>query len=170
MTYSLGSAESEHSPGPVTLGILRDLGWVTIEDWPDLSVVKRVVGTPTPLPGDPITFTLSIENVGTDTAASVTVSDTLSGDIQSPSWSTSFSGVSVIGGPYVWELPDLEAGAAGVITVTGIINPGLPSGFSIWNTVEIDTSTFEPVTDNNQSTALVGGYYLALPFLVQRVQ
>jgi hypothetical protein len=27
MTFSLGNGESEHSPGPVTLGIFQDVGW-----------------------------------------------------------------------------------------------------------------------------------------------
>jgi hypothetical protein len=31
MTYSLANGESEHSPGPVTLGIFQDMGWTTGE-------------------------------------------------------------------------------------------------------------------------------------------
>jgi hypothetical protein len=31
MTYSLGNGESVHHPGPVTLGIFEDMGWVTEE-------------------------------------------------------------------------------------------------------------------------------------------
>jgi len=34
MTYSLSKGASEHSPGPVTMGILRDIGWPSGENTP----------------------------------------------------------------------------------------------------------------------------------------
>jgi hypothetical protein len=34
MTYSLSKGSSEHSPGPVTMGILRDIGWPSGENTP----------------------------------------------------------------------------------------------------------------------------------------
>jgi uncharacterized repeat protein (TIGR01451 family) len=166
MTYSLGTAEAVHRPGPVTLGMMRDLGWVTADVWPDLSIAKEVVGDRTPAPGDPVTFTLTIANVGTGKAASVVVSDTLPSDIQSPSWDTTLPGVSVIGGTYLWQLPDMDVGATGVITVYGTINPGLPSDYTLWNTAETDTATYEAVGDNNWSIVQVGGEHLMIPLLL----
>ncbi|HYC36335.1 MAG TPA: DUF4214 domain-containing protein [Usitatibacter sp.] len=46
MTYSLPNGESLHSPGPVTIGLMRDLGWTFTADAapPILTVVKQGTG------------------------------------------------------------------------------------------------------------------------------
>jgi len=54
-------------------------------------IVKQVVGGANRNPGDPVTFTLSIRNIGTATASGVIVTDTLSG-----------CGL-VSGGPWSWN-------------------------------------------------------------------
>lgn len=170
MTPSIGSAESNHQPGPVAFGIFEDMGWVTSQPAPDLSIVKRVVGTTNPGPGDPITFTLSIENLGTATASGVIVTDTLPASILMPSWATTLSGVSVRSGTYVWDLPDLSASASGVISVYGTVDPTLPSVFSIWNTATISTGDEETNDSNNSSTALIGGTHVYLPVVLRNSQ
>ena len=83
MVYAISDGESVHDPGPVALGMLEDIGWTVGEV--DLRIVKRVAnGGLGYEPGDPVTFTLSIENIGGNVATGVVVTDTLSSDIQSP--------------------------------------------------------------------------------------
>jgi len=169
MTYSLAWGESEHSPGPVTLGIFEDMGWkVNSLDQPDLKLTKRVIGSGHK-PGDPVAFVLSIQNIGAVTATQIVVTDILSPDILSPSWdpSSSFSGISVQSGTYIWSLPDLPAGFSGAITVTGIIRDTLPEDFAILNSAGIDTVDTELSTNNNSSAAMVGGRRIYLPVVVK---
>jgi hypothetical protein len=52
MTYSIGSAQSNHNPGPVTLGILKDIGWpsasgATVTPTPTRTSVSTITRTPT---------------------------------------------------------------------------------------------------------------------------
>ncbi|MFQ6100861.1 MAG: hypothetical protein ACE5OS_06450 [Anaerolineae bacterium] len=167
MTYSLGPGSSEHNPGPVMLGMFKDMGW-TIGD-ADLRILKRVLGEGLNLaPGDPVTFTLSIENIGGATATGVVVTDTLSTDILTPTFETSLAGITATGViSYVWELPDLAASASGAITVYGTISHTMPiTGFAIWNTASISSDGIEEDTNNNSSTVLVGGHRIYLPLIL----
>ncbi|MEW5960144.1 MAG: hypothetical protein AB1801_20670 [Chloroflexota bacterium] len=167
MTFALAYGESEHSPGPVTLGIFKDMGWSANSlDRPDLKITKQVVGTGHQ-PGDPVAFVLSIQNSGTVTATGVLVTDTLSTDILSPDWSSSLAGVSEQSGTYVWSLPDLAAGASGTITVTGVIRGTLPPDFAIVNSASLSTVDAESNTANNSSTAMVGGVRIYLPIVLK---
>ena len=139
---------------------------------PDLSIAKRVVG-PDPDPGDPITFTLSIENTGPHTATNVVVTDTIPADITPTGWanSPSLAGTTEQGGtPYVWDLPDLVAGASGIISIYGTINSPLPPGWAIVNWATIATSDQETDLGNNSSVAIVGGYRVYLPLVLRNSQ
>jgi uncharacterized repeat protein (TIGR01451 family) len=172
MTYSIDNGESIHDPGPVMRGMFQDMGWTftTVQMDPDLSLEKRIVGGPRLAPGDPVTFTLSIENGGTAAATGVVVTDTLSTEILSPSWiaSGALTGTTARGGaPYVWDLPDLAPGAAGTLTIFGTINPGLSAQFAIVNQASVATADQESDESNNVSAAIIGGWLDYLPLVVK---
>jgi len=171
MTYSISPGESEHSPGPIALGMLEDMGW-TIGDV-DLRIVKQAAnGGLGYEPGDPITFTLSVENIGGATATGVVVTDTLSSDILTPTFETSLSSITATGVvSYVWELPDMASDASGVITIYGTISHTMPiTNLAIWNTASISTDDTEESTNNNSSTALVGGHRVYLPLILNNYE
>jgi uncharacterized repeat protein (TIGR01451 family) len=135
---------------------------------PDLSIVKRVVDSE-PAPGDPVTFTLSIENSGMAGAAGVVVTDTLSTAILTPTWeaSPSLAGTILQEGTFVWDLPDLAIGASGVITVYGTLDPSLPAGFAIVNAAMIGTADEDSNLGNNSSSVVVGGHRIYLPLILR---
>ena len=166
MVYAMSTGESVHDPGPVALGMLEDIGWTTGEA--DLRIVKQVAnGGLGYSPGDPVTFTLSIENVGEGVAVDVVVTDTLSSDILMPTFDSSLSVTPTGVISYVWSLPDLAPGASGVITVYGTINGSLSPDFAIWNTASVGTSSSEAETINNSSTVLIGGWRIYLPLVIR---
>lgn len=141
------------------------------ENAPDLSIMKQVVGGPEFSPGDPVTLSLSVANYGAVSAAGVVVSDTLSSDIQSPSWevSPSLGGTTRQGGTtYTWDLPNLAPGATGVITIHGTLNPALPPEFTIPNIATISTTDPDADTSNNSSQAVIGLRQTYLPIVFKQ--
>ena len=162
MTYALADGESEHSPGGIVLGILRDIGWPTPVD---LRISKRVVG-PDPGPNEWATFRIDVENIGGETASSVVVTDTIPAGLGSLSWNGT-PGVTLAGGTYVWNLPNLDPAASAAITVVGRVDAGLPTTYTIWNKAYVGTSSYEAETGNNQSTAAIGGWRVYLPLTVR---
>jgi uncharacterized repeat protein (TIGR01451 family) len=142
---------------------------VQLQQPPDLSIAKRVVG-PDPNPGYPVTFTLSIENIGSSIATNVVVTDTIATDITPTGWanSPSLAGTTERGGtPYVWDLPDLTASASGVVTIYGTITDTLPTGWAIVNWATIATTDQDTDLDNNSSIVIVGGQRVYLPLVMR---
>jgi uncharacterized repeat protein (TIGR01451 family) len=172
MTFALNNGESVHDPGAVVRGMFQDMGWTfAAQATPDLHLAMHVAEGLYPEPGDSVTFVLSIENTGDATATGVVLADLVPSDILSPSWSASpsLSSATERGGtPYVWDLPDLAAGASGQIEIYGTINPALPYGWSIANNASISTTDQEENEDNNSSGAVLGGDQNYLPLVLQK--
>jgi uncharacterized repeat protein (TIGR01451 family) len=173
MTYALNNGESAHDPGPVVRGMFQDMGWTFVAPtYPDLHLAMHVTEGLNLDPGDSVTFVLSIENTGDAAATGIVLTDTLPSDILSPSWnaSSSLSGATERGGtPYVWDLPDLAAGASGEIEIYGTINPALlPSDWSIVNEASISTTAQEENEDDNSTRAVLGGEQNYLPLVLRQ--
>lgn len=142
---------------------------VQLQQHLDLSIVKRAAnGGLGYEPGDPVTFTLSIENRGAISAMNVIVTDTLSSDILTPTFDSSLSITERGVVSYSWDLPDLMGGASGVITIYGAISPTMPiTGMAIWNTAIVSSDGNDSNTANNSSTALIGGERVYLPLVMR---
>jgi len=165
MTYSLDDGESVHSPGPVTLGILEDMGWTLAQAAPDVSITKAVVGQNLQ-PGDPVTFTLAINNGGSAAATNVVVTDTVPAQVLNPTFTSTLRITRTGVLTYVWNVGTLGVGQSGVITIYGRINPSLPSNFSFVNTATISDPQ-DNTPDNNSSSVTVGGSKVYLPVVMR---
>jgi len=169
MVWCLSAGEAIHDPGDVTSGILADIGWTTVR-YPDLRLTYRVSGPTDPPPGSPVTYTLTIENVGAAQATDVIVTGILPDGIESPSYvvSVSLPGTSHRAGPtYTWDLPDLAPGASGEITVYGTLSSGLPEDYALWSTATAAAGNGEQTPGDNQSSALLGGHRVYLPLVLR---
>lgn len=163
MTYSIGNGESEHSPGPVTMGILRDVGW---GQEPDVSIQKQVVDGQDLQPGDPVKFTLTIANQGTEVATSVRVTDTMPSEVLTPMVQSTLALTAIGTTPYVWDVEPLSVGETGIITISGQIDPGLDPDFAFVNTATISASG-DNTPGNNSSTVSVGTHEVYLPLIIR---
>ncbi|TET89464.1 MAG: DUF11 domain-containing protein [Methanomassiliicoccales archaeon] len=91
------------------------------EDYADVRVTapvmrfSKVADVPTADPGDPITYTLTYENVGTGNATKVMVSDTIPDDVEYVSSSPTYT--LRIGNTFVWNIGGLAAGDGDSITL-----------------------------------------------------
>lgn len=167
MTYSVSNGESVHAPGPIVLGVYQDIGWPVVQqEYPNVSIEKTVIGSNFQA-GDPITFTLSVSNIGDGVASQVMVTDTLPSEVTSPSFASSLAITPVVGSTYVWNVESLAVGESGVITIYGQIDPGLGGGVSFANTATINDPQDE-TPNNNTSSVLVGQTYTYLPIVLKR--
>ncbi len=90
------------------------------------------------LPGQPVTYTLSFTASGDIVAAGVWISDTIPAELTDVTFSSSLP-VSENGTrPALrWEVGELAPGASQVITVSGVVDPGLAADTTIANRAEI---------------------------------
>ncbi len=121
---------------------------------PDLELTKAV----DPIvaqPGDSITYTISFANTGLALATSVVISDAIPvSQVANLAYSSSGAAITPTGSTsYTWNVQDLAPGEGGIITITGVITPGLGPITFISNTAAITTGVLENNPRNNSSTA-----------------
>ncbi|HEX3800769.1 MAG TPA: immunoglobulin domain-containing protein [Verrucomicrobiae bacterium] len=126
-----------------TISLLDNM-YVCCNDTADVAISQQASPVPVAV-GSDLNFNLTVTNSGPITATNVIVSDTIpSGTfvIASPGSITNGASIS-------WNLGDLPAGAATILTLTvAPENPGL-----IINTAAVSSSTFDTNSLNNTSTA-----------------
>jgi uncharacterized repeat protein (TIGR01451 family) len=111
----------------------------------DLSITKTATATSI-IPGNPVTYNLTITNNGADPVTSMTVKDTLPTAMLSPITFTPSTGTynSATG---LWSGFTLAKNGTLTLTVTGIVDPTLPSGKTLANTATVQTAA--GVRDSN---------------------
>jgi len=88
MTYSIGTGEANHDPGPISMGIFAEVGWVSvrfdhdqlkdIETWSAPITVSTEIYADTALYDNSVFLHYSIDNFATDTkVVMTTLNDTL---------------------------------------------------------------------------------------------
>jgi uncharacterized repeat protein (TIGR01451 family)/CSLREA domain-containing protein len=124
----------------------------------DLALTKQVQGSGLVRPGQSVTYTLAITNLGPATASSVILSDTLSVTLNSPQFFA--QGVVITrqltSPPFRWDMADLLPGQSGVVTITAVVSDGLAPGIIIDNVAEIfslSTSTDTNLANNRDSAS-----------------
>nr|HID15030.1 DNRLRE domain-containing protein [Anaerolineae bacterium] len=133
---------------------------------PDVGITKRVIGSDF-APGDPIAFTLTIANSGSEVAAHVVVTDVVPTEVLTPTFASTLALTPTGVLSYVWNVEPLGVGESGVITIYGWIDPGLGSGFSFTNTAIISDPE-DNAPGNNTSTVTVGERKVYLPLVVRK--
>jgi uncharacterized repeat protein (TIGR01451 family) len=117
----------------------------------DLALVKTVTPT-TALPGEVVTYTISLNNLGPYAATHVVLTDLVPIDLFSDLQINSTLLITQIGAPYVMQLPNIPSGNGGVVTIVG--RPTfVAAGLVITNTATV--SAREDVTRTNDSGSAV---------------
>jgi uncharacterized repeat protein (TIGR01451 family) len=105
-------------------------------------------------PGEAITYTLTYTNLGQAMASGVLITDVVPAFLMGADCASSGAAVTPTGSiSYTWQVADLAPGEGGVITLTGVVSPGLPQGYDLSNTVAITASVLDGDPGNNRSTA-----------------
>jgi uncharacterized repeat protein (TIGR01451 family) len=128
----------------------------------DLGIIKAVTGPTTGFGqaieaarGDAITYTLTFSNVGNGIATGVIISDTIPLSVTLTSASTTVPITERAGSRYVWDVVDLGPGAAGIITVTGVLSAPLLLGSSFTNTAAITSTVLDTDSTNHTGVAAI---------------
>ncbi len=106
------------------------------------------------VPGGVVTYRLTFANRNYLTATDVLITDAVPTALTNFSYSRSGAVITPTGSiSYTWQVQDLAPGEGGVITITGIVSPGLPRGTSFINTATIAGTKVDSNPDNNSSSA-----------------
>jgi uncharacterized repeat protein (TIGR01451 family) len=131
-------------------GVIQKLGRLA-----DLSLTKTAVPAPpaTVLPGQPITYTITVTNNGPDQAASLTVTDTLPAALTVTSCTASAPGVcGGSGNARTATFASLANGASATVTFEATVGTSVGPGASIVNTASVTAQTADPTPGNNSAT------------------
>ncbi|HEV7505145.1 MAG TPA: Calx-beta domain-containing protein [Thermoanaerobaculia bacterium] len=150
-----------HVTGAIVTGSGQGQGTIRnddqVADSADLSVTK--VDTPDPVPaGDDLTYTITVTNAGPNSAASVSLIDTLPAgttfvSLSSPvGWSCTSPSVGS-GGTVSCSSPSLAVGSA-VFTLAVAVAQSIPAGTVFSNTATASTVTPDSNPGNESGTAM----------------
>jgi len=142
-----------------SLGLLPYHSRVLVKtgELPDLALTITGSGTADTVPGEPVSYTLAVENQGAAPAGGIVLNNLVPDTIIETSWQGSTGGITARGGTrYMWDLPDLASGGSLTITVTGRFANTITPGFSIGVFANVTSSTPEAYTSNNRAVLLLG--------------
>ncbi len=122
----------------------------------DISIVKTVSPSQDILPGERVTYTITVTNFGPADAQNVILDDEISPFFIGVEFSID-GGVTFNPWPTVYDLGTLAAGEIRTVLITGILNPALGNeaqGMTIYNTANVISTTPDPNLDNNTFPAI----------------
>lgn len=162
-------------PGPCVLHMARDIsdsgsivGWGPCDDGhvrgfllvpagPEADLHLQMAAGPDPVAaGAQVTYTLTLSNIGPDTADSVMITDTLPPELSLVSCTA--TGGGVCGGTALdltVSLASLAPGASATATLVAQVAAGIPDGTAITNTAAVMAATPDPGAWPNTAAATV---------------
>ncbi len=118
-----------------------DQATVVVEFLP-LLTLQKVANVEVAAPGERITYTLTVENIGNQSATNVTLVDVLDPDT---SFVSATGGGTHAGGVVSWSAAEVQSGSIAQVTVTVEVNPGVPDGVFLVNQSTVDSFETAPV-------------------------
>jgi len=143
--------------GTLTLQPYQSEVLVETEQGADLVVAMELLSSADTIPGDPVTYTISLQNQGLITANSVTLESTLPAEVVDSNWEADPNTVSLVGGTrYTWDIGDLAVGETYTFTVTGRYDNSLVASTPLALRAVATTTSPELILGNNQGIIFVG--------------
>jgi len=132
---------------------------VDCEDTPasvltDVQILKTTT-TPAPQVGSVVAYTLTVSNLGPNTAHDVTVTDPVPAPLVLQSVSSSDFTCTIANNGISCSRPVLHVGDVGTITVVVLVPASASGGVALQNTATVGTTTPETNLVNNHDTATI---------------
>lgn len=125
---------------------------VTVRSRPDLTTSTKVVSDVNggvTLPGDVLSYTITLRNTGNVAASNVVVTDPVDTNLTNV---TPGNGGTFANGQITWQVPSLAAGATVTLTFTATIRSPLTNGTVIRNQATISGGNFQTTVTDDPST------------------
>ena len=142
-TITISNANAQQ----ISIGIDHATATILDDDIADLSITKES-DKPIVIAGTNITYTIKVENLGTNTASDVVVNDVLPSGLTFVSAST----VSGIWSAPTWSIGSLASGSSATLTIVATVNTDVSNGTILSNTAVVSSSTTDPIVINNTAT------------------
>lgn len=112
--------------------------------------------------GEPLTFTMTVDNDGPNGADAVRVTDPLPAGFD---FSLASSGCTEAGGTVTCDLGALAVGTQRTVEVTGTVSCGVPDGQILSNTATVRADTLDADLADNEATADVAAFDTTPPVI-----
>lgn len=140
---------------PTTISVLGSPAGVAITPAPYFVINKTAVPAPVAA-GGTIVYTITYENRGSANATGVTITDTIPTGL---TFVSATGGGAQSGTDVLWTIGDLPIGGAGQLDATFTVDPLIPDGTVVTNTVTIADALLNSATDVVQvATRVPGGF------------
>ena len=153
MVTARGRGEAVHTPGPIVLGVLQDLGWKLNAELG----VNVTVDNATPKEGDTVTYTVTAKNSPLHTFNSVSLGGNASNVKLTSLLPTdlTLTGNTPSQGTYdpttgIWKLTNLAVNGTATLSLKARVNSG-STGKTISNNVAVTSDNNDPDATNNSS-------------------
>jgi uncharacterized repeat protein (TIGR01451 family) len=145
----------------------HDSGFVRFAWAEDITVMKELMRSTALKPGAPLTYTLAFGNAGGTTATSVVISDVVPSELMGPHFDSNYPVTATGSSPYTWIVADIAPQQGGIITLTGVVDPGLSPGSRFTNTATISATGAVDNRNNMSTVEWTVPYRLYLPLVVK---
>jgi uncharacterized repeat protein (TIGR01451 family) len=134
--------------------------------WPaDVALRKTAPRGGTAQPGSTLTYTLTFGNAGGAVATNVVISDVVPSELGSVSFHSSYPVTPFGNVPYTWLVGDLAPMQGGTIVVSGVVDPGLSTGYTFTNTAVISAAQRDPRVNNLSAAEVTVPWTVYLPLM-----
>jgi len=145
MVYAIARGVSTHDPGPIALGMLKDMGWTPAAD-----VAIAIAGSPSSvIIGDNVTYSITVTNNSSNGTTNVTVTDALPAGVTfvsaTPSQGTC-SGTSTV----TCNLGTMNSGSTATIS---LVVTTTAANAALTNTASVTSDLTDPIPANNTATS-----------------
>jgi uncharacterized repeat protein (TIGR01451 family) len=135
----------------------------------NLDVSMALLSSADTVPGEPVTYTITLRNDGILDAEDVTLVNDIPSEIISTSWQANPGTATLVDETrYTWEIASLPVGAAYTFTVSGEYDSGITPGIPLQVTATASTTSPEADPNNNQDSLLLGDWKLVYLPLISR--
>jgi uncharacterized repeat protein (TIGR01451 family)/LPXTG-motif cell wall-anchored protein len=124
--------------------------------------IQKVTSDATPAPGETFDWTLTVTNLGPDTATNVVVADTVPAPLTVTGVASDVFDCSRSGNKVTCTTPSFAKGATGTITIRSAVPNGASPG-TITNVATVTSQTPDPNPANNRDDATVTIQAVVLP-------
>lgn len=118
--------------------------------------ISKVDGSPTYVPGQATTYTVTVTNNGPSFVAGATVTDTFSTAFTAVTWTAAFTGTgssgATAGAGNLAQTINLAAGGTAVYTITAVVDPAATASIANTASVTAPLGTTDPIPANNSAT------------------